>query len=91
MLGLIEFGEYPVSRRTLDAGNALVMYTDGVSEARDHAGGFYGNERLLAATSRNAAGTAGAITEGVLRDVKTFVADAPQSDDITILTLKLAD
>ena len=91
VLGLIEFGEYPVSRCTLEAGNALVMYTDGVSEARDHAGGFYGNERLLAATSRNAAGTAGAITEGVLRDVKTFVADAPQSDDITILTLKLAD
>jgi phosphoserine phosphatase RsbU/P len=91
VLGLIEFGEYPVSRRTLEAGNALVMYTDGVSEARDHAGGFYGNERLVAATSRNAAGTAGAITEGVLRDVKTFVADAPQSDDITILTLKLAD
>jgi sigma-B regulation protein RsbU (phosphoserine phosphatase) len=91
VLGLIEFGEYPVSQRTLEAGNALVMYTDGVSEARDHAGGFYGNERLLAATSRNAAGTAGAISEGVLRDVKTFVADAPQSDDITILTLKLAD
>jgi sigma-B regulation protein RsbU (phosphoserine phosphatase) len=91
VLGLIELGEYPVSRRTLEAGNALVMYTDGVSEARDHVGDFYGNERLLAATSRNASGTAGAIADGVLHDVKAFVADAPQSDDITILTLKLAD
>jgi phosphoserine phosphatase RsbU/P len=91
VLGLIEVGEYPVSRCTLDAGDALVMYTDGVSEARDHSGDFYGNERLIAATSRDAAGTAGAITEGLLRDVKAFAADAPQSDDITILTLKLAD
>jgi sigma-B regulation protein RsbU (phosphoserine phosphatase) len=91
VLGLIELGEYPVSRRTLEAGNALVMYTDGVSEARDHVGDFYGNQRLLAATSRNASGTAGAIADGVLHDVKAFVADAPQSDDITILTLKLAD
>ena len=91
VLGLIEIGEYPVSRRTLDAGDALVMYTDGVSEARDHSGDFYGNERLIAATSRDAAGAAEVITAGLLRDVKAFVADAPQSDDITILTLKLAD
>ena len=56
-----------------------------------HAGDFYGNERLIAATSRDAAGAAEVITGGLLRDVKAFVATAPQSDDITILTLKLAD
>ena len=90
VLGLIAIGDYPVSRCALDAGDALVMYTDGVSEARDPVGDFYGTERLLAVTSRIAAGTATAITEGLLRDVKTFAADAPQSDDIAILTLKLS-
>jgi sigma-B regulation protein RsbU (phosphoserine phosphatase) len=66
------------------------MYTDGVSEALDPGGDFYGTERLLATTTRSATGTARAITNDLLRDVKMFTADAPQSDDITILTLKLS-
>lgn len=90
VLGLMEFGDYPVTDRTIDKGDALVMYTDGVSEAQDHAGGFYGAERLLETTKRHAAGSASAITAGLLEDVKAFAASAPQSDDITILTLKVS-
>lgn len=90
VLGLLEFGDYPISRVTLQAGDALVMFTDGVPEAQDPAGEFFGAERLLAATVRDAAGNAAAITAGLLQDVKTFAATAPQSDDITIMTVKLA-
>jgi sigma-B regulation protein RsbU (phosphoserine phosphatase) len=90
VLGLMEIGDYPVTGRTLDTGDALVMYTDGVSEAQNREGGFFGAERLLEATSRSAAGTAAAITTGLLQEVNAFAADAPQSDDITILTLKLS-
>lgn len=87
VLGLIDLGDYPVSTCTLAGGDALVLYTDGVSEAQDTAGNFYGTERLLAATTRNA-GSAARMTAGVLQDVKTFASGAAQSDDITILTLK---
>ena len=90
VLGLMEIGDYPVTVRTLEKGDALVMYTDGVSEAQDPAGEFFGTERLLEATGRQAAGSASAITAGLLEDVKTFAATAPQSDDITILTLKVS-
>ena len=90
VLGLMEVGDYPVTSRALDAGDALVMYTDGVSEAQDTEGGFFGSERLLQATSRSAAGTASVITAGLLQEVHAFAAAAPQSDDITILTLKLS-
>jgi sigma-B regulation protein RsbU (phosphoserine phosphatase) len=86
---MIEIGDYPVSSVTLSAGDALVMYTDGVSEAQDPGGDFFGSERLLGATRREGAHRAAAITAGLLRDVKAFAASAPQSDDITILTLKL--
>ena len=88
VLGLMEIGDYPVTGRTLDTGDALVMYTDGVSEAQNREGGFFGAERLLEATSRSAAGTAAAITTGLLQEVNAFAADAPQSDDITMLILK---
>jgi sigma-B regulation protein RsbU (phosphoserine phosphatase) len=90
VLGLIELGDYPLSRLTLAPGEALVLFTDGVSEAQDPEGGFFGAERLLAATARTGAGPASAITEGLLRDVKAFAGDAEQSDDITILTLRIS-
>jgi sigma-B regulation protein RsbU (phosphoserine phosphatase) len=73
VLGLMEAGDYPVSRLALGAGDALVAYTDGVSEAQDPAGEFFGAKRLLAATMRNAAGSATAITSGLLHDVKLAV------------------
>ena len=89
VLGLIETGTYPVSTARLQPGDALVMYTDGVSEAQDAAGEFFGVERLLTSTARNADRDAIDITSGLLQDVKDFAASAPQSDDVTILTLKL--
>jgi sigma-B regulation protein RsbU (phosphoserine phosphatase) len=89
ILGLLPIANFPVSSVTLHEGDALVMYTDGVSEARDAAGGFFGAERLLEAAARSAGGDAAATTAGLLQAVKTFAADAPQSDDITILTLRL--
>jgi sigma-B regulation protein RsbU (phosphoserine phosphatase) len=87
IIGLLPVASFPVSTVALNEGDGLVMYTDGVSEARDAAGGFFGPERLLEATARSAGGDAAAITAGLLREVKAFAADAPQSDDITILTL----
>ena len=89
ILGLLPIASFPVSSVALEEGDALVMYTDGVSEARDAAGGFFGPERLLEAAARSASGDATAITTGLLQAVKAFAADAPQSDDITILTLRL--
>lgn len=89
VLGWNATGSYPVSTVPLRPGDAIVMYTDGVSEAQNPAGDFFGTERIVAATARDAAGDATAITAGLLQDVKTFAAAAPQSDDVTILTLRL--
>ena len=90
VLGLMDDGDggYPTTTTTLEKGESLVMYTDGVSEARDPAEGFFGIERLLAAIGRVGNGMApGVMTKALLREVKTFADTAPQSDDITILTL----
>jgi len=90
VLGLMDDGDggYPTTTATLEKGASLVMYTDGVSEARDPAEGFFGVERLLAAIGRVGNGMApDVMTKALLREVKTFADTAPQSDDITILTL----
>jgi sigma-B regulation protein RsbU (phosphoserine phosphatase) len=88
VVGLLEGATFPVNRLRLAPGEALVLYTDGVSEARGSADELFGVERLLATLNPIAAARAQAVTQGVLAAVRAFAGEAPQSDDITILTLR---
>jgi sigma-B regulation protein RsbU (phosphoserine phosphatase) len=79
------------SRRvTLEPGDTVVMYTDGVTEARDPQRRLFGEERLAAAAL--AAATASADAEGVLDAVLSAVAEhtagAEQADDLTIVVMQ---
>ncbi|MBN2505212.1 MAG: fused response regulator/phosphatase [Verrucomicrobia bacterium] len=73
----------------LGEGDAVIFYTDGVTEAFNPQEALYGSERLLADVTAFAGQPAPAITAGILRQVRGFAAGAPQSDDIAILTLKV--
>jgi serine phosphatase RsbU (regulator of sigma subunit) len=73
----------------LGEGDALVLYSDGVSEAFNPQEECYGNERLLVDAGKLAGETAEGIAAGVLKNVRIFAAGAAQSDDIAILTLKV--
>ena len=88
VLGLIEASDFPVNRLRLGEGDAIVLYTDGVSEAQDTSGGFFGVERIVATASSLRHASAAALTGGLLAAVRAFAGEAPQSDDITILTLQ---
>jgi phosphoserine phosphatase RsbU/P len=74
---------------TLRPGDALILYTDGVSEAFNPQEECYGNERLLADAGTFVGQSAPDITANLLRKVRAFAGSAPQSDDIAILTLKV--
>ncbi len=88
VLGLLDGAEYTVNRRTLAPGDSLVLYTDGVHEAQNAADEFFGAERLRAATVKGRADGTPGLTGSILTAVRAFAGEAPQSDDITILTLK---
>ncbi len=81
--------EFERTELTLRESDALVFYTDGVSEAFSPQEECYGNERLLADVGALAGHSASAITNGLLAKVRSFAGAAPQSDDIAILTLKV--
>jgi sigma-B regulation protein RsbU (phosphoserine phosphatase) len=74
---------------TLRDGDALVLYSDGVTEAFNSQEECYGSDRLLADAHAWGGESAAAITAGMLRNVRAFAGTAPQSDDIAILALKL--
>ena len=71
----------------LHTGDALLLYTDGVTEAFDPAGELFGEERLLESL-REVAPSAKDLVERVLAAVRTFARGAPQSDDIALLALR---
>jgi sigma-B regulation protein RsbU (phosphoserine phosphatase) len=74
---------------SINPGDALVLYSDGVTEAFNPRDELYGNERLLTDAGGFSGQPAIGITAGLLNNIRAFAAGAPQSDDIAILTLKV--
>jgi sigma-B regulation protein RsbU (phosphoserine phosphatase) len=81
--------EFERTQLALGRGDALILYSDGVSEAFNPQEECYGNERLLTDAGLLGGQSAPAITAALLQTVRTFAGSAPQSDDIAILTLKM--
>jgi sigma-B regulation protein RsbU (phosphoserine phosphatase) len=88
VLGLIEGSDYPVNRLRLGHRDAVVMFTDGVSEAQNTEGGFFEMDRILETVQKHRNEDAKAVNETLLAAVRSFAGEAPQSDDITLMTLR---
>lgn len=72
----------------LEAGETLVLFTDGVSEAFDADQQLFGEERLLEQLAREPGRTASETTASVLGAVRRHAAGAKQSDDITLVAVR---
>ena len=84
----VPFGEGVV---TLTAGERIVIFSDGVSEALDAAGEEFGDDRLLEALRTSIGATdvdATHLVEDVIASVRAFTKGAPQSDDITAMVVR---
>jgi phosphoserine phosphatase RsbU/P len=87
VLGLFETAGYEQETVQLGAGDFLVIWSDGVSEALDEAGEEFGDARLLAAIAQSPA-SADALVERIVATVKSFAQSAVVSDDITVMVLR---
>ena len=87
VLGALPGAEFPDHAVTLQSGERIVLYTDGVTEACDSAGAQYGAERLVAQIEAHGDANAGAIVEHICASVTAFAGPAAQSDDITLAVL----
>jgi sigma-B regulation protein RsbU (phosphoserine phosphatase) len=88
MLGLFAHAEYQPNRMTLRSGEALVLYTDGVTEAKNPESEDYSEDRLEACLKRAAHASVQEIIDAVMSEVTTFASTAPQADDITMMVLR---
>lgn len=85
LLGVIEGATYVQHEGSLEPGDCLVLYTDGVTEAWGGAG-FFGDERLLSTVDSGPAGDAADVVDKVLAEVLRFQDGVPR-DDIALLAL----
>ena len=87
-LGWMPALEYTDQHATLAAGEALLLYTDGITEAFSVTGEAYGEARLMQWFAASAEASASATVVSLVRDVASFVNGAEASDDLTCLVLR---
>ena len=82
-LGIMKGMEYKEQECHLNPDDAIFLYTDGLTEAEDAAQKQFGEERMMASLSGRK--PAQEHLDKVSAEVRAFVGDAPQSDDLTML------
>ncbi len=87
-LGVMDEMDFGVNTLTLKKGESMYLYTDGVNEAMDIGGNEYSYERLEEFLTSTAGQQTTDIVGGSLSDIESFVGNAEQSDDITVLMVK---
>ncbi|KPQ29146.1 MAG: sigma-B regulation protein RsbU (phosphoserine phosphatase) [Marinobacter excellens HL-55] len=85
-LGLYEGTSYSVVTSRIDPGQRIALYSDGVTEAFNDAGEEFGDDRFLSLGFR-AEGRTEPLLGFMREQLKDFIGNAPQSDDITMLTI----
>jgi sigma-B regulation protein RsbU (phosphoserine phosphatase) len=88
VVGLIEGCAYQQGCVTLDAGDLLVGFTDGVSEAMNRDMAEWGEDRLTTAVLPRRDVRPPDLIATILREADAFVAGAPQHDDMTVVVLR---
>jgi len=88
-VGLLPQAAYVKGQLELSAGDLLVLFTDGISEAMNTRDEEWGEENLIYAVRRAAGAGPSAIVDQVFHDADAFTAGAPQHDDMTIVLLEV--
>ena len=89
VLAGMEDARYRQYELTLNPGDQLFVYTDGVTEATNAAQQLYGTDRLIAALNKQPASSPNETLAQVKADIDAFVGSAPQFDDITMLSFEM--
>jgi sigma-B regulation protein RsbU (phosphoserine phosphatase) len=87
-IGLMPFAEYERAEVTLEPGDLIVLYTDGLTEAANPEGDEFGIERLEAVVRRHAAEPLVALAVAIETAIEVFVDGTPFGDDRTLVMLR---
>lgn len=86
-MGVLDNFVYKAEFRQFKAGDKMLLYTDGVTEAFNPLGELFSDERLLSILKTNHEMNCMQLVLEIKQEIKNFAQDAEQSDDITILAI----
>ncbi len=89
ILGVRKKVEFQENKVHLNPGDILVLYTDGVTEAEDHEGNFFGDERLCTLVKENANHRPDEIIDNILKQVRLFRGSQNFQDDVSLVVMKI--
>jgi len=89
VMGILNDAEYSNAELSLDEGDLLTLYTDGVTEQENDAGVEFSVDRLKEAIEIRKTETAAAIVDGVSQAVSGFAGEREQADDLTLVVLQV--
>jgi phosphoserine phosphatase RsbU/P len=87
-LGIMEDAQYQSGELTIESGDWLVAFTDGVIEAENSFRQEYGEERFLTMLHSGAMLSPTMLLNAIMVDLDRFVGSAPQHDDVTCMLLR---
>ena len=89
-LGILESAEYPEGRGRLEQGDLMILYTDGVVEARSPSGELFGTDRLAKVAAAAADRPVEAVCDAVFDALAAFTESLAASDDTTVVAIRRA-
>ncbi len=89
VLGVLPGATYKQSQVSVEPGDVLVVFSDGVLEATNKGDEEFGEERILATVKDNWSGSPSAICDAVLSRVRTFLGKELPHDDQTLMVVRL--
>ncbi|HMF75681.1 MAG TPA: SpoIIE family protein phosphatase [Bryobacteraceae bacterium] len=87
-MGLFPTARYESTAFQMAVGDALIIYSDGLTEAESVSGDMFGEDRVKAIIARDAAGGSAALGSAILGEVEAFTRDALPTDDLTFLIVQ---
>ena len=88
-IGLFEYATFKTSHAQLEPGDTLVLYTDGLTEAENQQGDFFGEERLMTLFAEYHRLTPQQIIDNLLRQARLFAGVHHFNDDVSLVVMQV--
>jgi serine phosphatase RsbU (regulator of sigma subunit)/pSer/pThr/pTyr-binding forkhead associated (FHA) protein len=87
-LGMFSGIDYDVKTMSLEMGDIVLLFTDGITECRNNANEEYSEEKLIKLLKKHSKLPAGKLQDKIFDEVNAFAKDAEKMDDMTLVVVK---
>lgn len=87
-LSMLEQYDYPEDNFSMQPGDTLIIYSDGITEAMNVGDEEYGEKRFIEITCQHREQSANQLVSTITKDVQNHAGERPQFDDITLVVIK---